>query len=424
MAMESRGHLEILGHDRTLELIRKVTLGYTQIKLLDEQIAQVSRRLESNAGPAEMRHELLLARTELEAKLMSELANLRQVIGLIPKHAFEEKALDTLNTWLRLHVLDQGVYVLETLKPFQEFWATWRMKSLGLMSEREALDLVRQRLEERSSLPVRIDVIHTAAMINRGRNLRSEVVSVVRESEAQMEVEVRLTPTDVSQGSGESTFFLRGGTIGTLVALLPVRRPDGGPRPFVSGPFDPQDLKQLLLWRLTHPGNVPLRFRIEYDQESGALARRTGDAIRAVATDLGIRELVDVERFQVEPVPQAAFLGRWQAVTKGKIQTIDIQPPGVCVFAMSDGIEIQPTKEGAILIEEGTTRSGASVSGTWFPTLTEVVMDIKHQAEYNYFVYRGHLDTNGNLIVEQGIVYYQGSFHPSQVVPIVFQKVY
>lgn len=38
----------------TRELIRKVTLRYTQIKLLDRQIEQVAHKLEATTGPVEM----------------------------------------------------------------------------------------------------------------------------------------------------------------------------------------------------------------------------------------------------------------------------------------------------------------------------------------------------------------------------------
>ena len=92
-----------------LELIRQVTLSYTQIKLFDQQIAEVSRRLEEVSGPAELRYELLLARTELEAKLMTEVANLRELMGIVPRHAFDQLPIETRSSWVILRVLDEGV---------------------------------------------------------------------------------------------------------------------------------------------------------------------------------------------------------------------------------------------------------------------------------------------------------------------------
>jgi len=91
------------------------------------------------------------SRANFRAWLLGIVRNRHMVI---PKHAFDEKPLQTLNTWVHLHVLDQGVYVLETLKPVEEFWATWRFKSLGLLSERKALDFVRDRLQDEDYLPI------------------------------------------------------------------------------------------------------------------------------------------------------------------------------------------------------------------------------------------------------------------------------
>jgi len=130
-----------------LELIRKITISYTQIKLFDQQIAEVSRRLEEVSGPAELRYELLLAKTELEAKLMTEVANLRELMGIVPRHAFEKQPIKSLSSWIILRVLDQGVYVLENLQPFDEWWARQRLKSSGLQSRKEALDYVRELLK-------------------------------------------------------------------------------------------------------------------------------------------------------------------------------------------------------------------------------------------------------------------------------------
>ncbi|MFH1718732.1 MAG: hypothetical protein ABIF19_15360, partial [Planctomycetota bacterium] len=166
----------------TLEIIRKIRLSYVQVKLLDQQIAEVSRKIEDQTGPEEMRYELLLAKTELESKLMTELANLREVMGVVPKHAFDEKPIETLNTWVSLHVLDQGVYVLDGQKPFLEYWARRRYKSSGLLSERDALDCVRERLQNKANMPIRIVLYHTAAMRSSANDLRSKVISLARET--------------------------------------------------------------------------------------------------------------------------------------------------------------------------------------------------------------------------------------------------
>jgi len=217
-------------------------------------------------------------------------------------------------------------------------------------------------------------------------------------------------------GWGESTFFLRNGTISTLHAGgKPLKRPDGGPKPLGTGVVEPNDLEQHIMWRLLFPKNVPLKFRIEHDEASAKLARQTADKVRIVAKDLGISELVEVERILVEAVPESAFLGRWQAITKGEVQVIDIQPTGVCVFTMSSGTK--------------PIRGGMSVPGTWFLTPKEIHFDVKDSGieirgtVYYVYRYRGYLDKEGKLVVDRGEIHVEGSFHPFPN-PTVFEKVY
>lgn len=411
LAIENQSKLHKLDQIETMELIRKVTLSYTQIKLFDQQIAEVSRKIEARTGPAEMRYELTLAKTELEARLMTGLANLRELMGIIPKHAFDKKPIDTLSSWVTLRVLDEGVYVLDCLQPIKEFWARRRYKSLGLQSRKEALDYVREQLKDPNNFPIRIDHSYTAEMSNAAKVLHGKVVSLIREANCQMEAEVNLTQIE-NVALGVSTFFLRNGTISTLHAGgFPLKRPDGGPKPLVTGVVEPNDLEQHIMWRLLRPKNVPLKFRIEHDETSSKLARQTADKVRAVAKDLGISELVDVERILVEAVPETDFLGKWQAITKGEVQIIDIQPTGVCVFTMSSGSK--------------PIRGGMSVPGRWFLTPKEIFMDIKDNRRNYYCVYRGHLDKEGHLVVDRGEIHVEGRFGAlSDEQPTVFKKMY
>ncbi|MCP4261499.1 MAG: hypothetical protein GY774_28955 [Planctomycetes bacterium] len=177
-AVERNAKLTQSQRKQPLELIRQVTLSYTQIKLFDQQIAEVSRRLEEVSGPAELRYELLLARTELQAKLMTEVANLRELMGIVPKHAFDKKPIESLSSWVILRVLDQGVYVLNSLPPHKEYWARRRYKSSGLQSRKEALDYVRELLKDPNNFPIRIELCHTAEMSFAAKDLHGKVVSL------------------------------------------------------------------------------------------------------------------------------------------------------------------------------------------------------------------------------------------------------
>jgi len=408
---------DTLAQEETLELTHKVTLSYTQIKLFNQQIQEVSRKIGATTGPVEMRYSLLLAKTELEAKRMTEVANLRKIMGITPRHPFEKRPVETLNTWLRLNVIDERIYILETLKPFRDWWKVLRWKSAGLLSMRETLDYIRKRLNNKNDLPIRIDIYYTSSTKAAVEDLHGKIVSLVEEANVQMEAELRTEPRTWT-GSGVSPLFIREGTISTLHAGgIRLQRPDGGSKPIVTGVVEPNDLEQHIMWRLTKPKNVPLSFRIEYDETSTALARQTADKVSAIAKDFGISELVDVKRILVETVPESAFLGRWQAITGGDIQTINVQPTGICMFEMSDRFTFR-TPKGAI-------KPGASVPGRWFLTPKEIFMDIKDRRSNCYAVYRGHIDKKGHLIVNSGEILPHGSFHVIEMEqPTVFKKVY
>lgn len=395
VAMESRVHLS---QKEILEMTRKVTLSYVQIKLLDQQIAEVSRKIKAETGPAEIKYELLLAKTELESKLMAELANLREVMGVVPRHAFDKKPLETLNTWLCLNIIDERVYVLEALKPFLEYWAERRWKSAGLLSERETLDYIRERLKNKKDLPIRIDIYYKSATSSAAEDLRAKIISLARETNSQMESEVHLELATLV-GSGESPFFLRDGNIRTLYPTA-MQRPDGGPKPLVTGLVNPNDLEQHILWRLTMPQNVPLRFRIEYDEASALSAKQVAEMAKAVAKRLGIADVVEVVEALVEPVDEAVFQGRWRAVTDGEIREIELQAEGQSRLIIRNGMTLQ-TKPAP-----------------WTLTTKEIFIDSSR-----WVTYKGYINAEGNLFLDKGQIYPQGSWNDEGQPEMVFKRV-
>ena len=394
VAMENRHNAN---EKEAFEIIRKVTQGYAQVRLLDRQIEQVSRRIESTAGPAELRYELLLARAELETKLMTELATLREVMGVMPKHAFDKKPIDTLNAWLALNMIDERVYVLDALKPFSEYWASWRWQSAGLLSEGQTLDYIRQRLRKRDNLPIRIDIYHTSALSVAAGALRARIVSLIGEMDAHMDAEVR-TELSTWVGSGESTFFLRDGQVRTLYPA-PVKRPDGGGKPLITGLVNPNDLEQHILWRLLMPKNVPLKFRVEYDEASALVAKQVAETAKTVAKRLGIAEVVEVAEILVEPFPEAQFFGRWQGVADAEVREIELRPDGQSRLTMRKGAQ-------------------KVVPAPWTLTTKEIFIDSSFLVTY-----LGYINAEGNLIVDKGEIWPQGSWHDRGSPAMVFTKV-
>jgi hypothetical protein len=399
---------KVANEQERFEIVRKVTQSHAQIKLLDLQIEQIGRKIEAAAGPAEMRYEMVLAKAELESKRTTELANLRELLGIVPRFPFEKQPTASLNAWVSLQVLDQRVVVLDALKGFSDYWAMARYKVAGLSSEKETLDYIRGRLKDNKSLPIRFDIWYKPETNSAADRLRDAVVALAKETNTDMDVEVR---SDLASGvgSGTSTFFLRAGKITTLHPD-PVQRPDGGRKLLDSGLVDPNDLEQHILWRLTRPKNLPLTFRIEYDEASSKVAKQVADTAKTVAKRLGLAELVEVAGAVVEPVPEAAFLGRWQAVTQGEMQTLDIRPGGVCQVTMGKGTE--------------TIKAGANISATWLPTTKEIFIDIKDKVEgRSRNVYSGSVNADGNLVINKGRVYSQGNFVLSGPSETIFQKV-
>ncbi len=404
------------GQKDKLELIRKVALSYAQVRLLDQQIAEVSHKLESTPSPADVRYELAMARAELESKLMSELTNLREVMGVIPKFPFDKQPVETLHTWLRLNPIEGGnVYVLDTRKPIIEYWAYSRFESLGLMSHQKVLDLIRERLKDPNSLPAKLEILWTN---KEAEDLRDETLELVREMGAATKTEVSLGKNDFI-GSGEAPFFVRQGTITTLYPV-PVLRPDDAIMwDFIStGLVEPKDLDQHILWRITYQWNLPFTFRIEHDQAGSGLAQRIADQIKAIADRLGVSDLVGVQSVLVEPVPEDAFLGRWktgtgdiqQRVGMGEIQALDIQPGGKCAITWSRDAE--------------SKRAGMTVTYPWTITTKEIIIDPGEdsKANWNWYTYRAYINSDGNLALEKGVIYPQGAFFRSGNRTMVFRK--
>jgi hypothetical protein len=393
-----------------LEIIRKVTQSYAQMKLLDRQIEQLGQKIETTTGPADMRYELLLAKAELESKRMTELANLRETMGIVPRFPFEKQSAGDLNAWLNLQVLDQRVVVYDALKPFQDYWAMWRHNVAGVWSEKETLDYLRGRLKDKKNLPLRIDIGYRAETRSAGERLREAVFSLAKETGTDMDVEVRLELMDYVSTTMEASFFCREGKIRTGHSAT-TARPDGRPPLFQEGlvVVDPNDLEQHVLWCLTHPGNVPISLRVEYDQASAPLARQVAETIKTTAQRLGIAELVAVKSVLVEPVPETAFSGRWEALRKGYFQTIDVRPQGVCQVIMGDGTETFP--------------AGASLKGTWVPTCKGILVDINERAAWGpHLYYLAFINENGNLVVDRAELFKQGYFRLANTGQMIFQK--
>ena len=349
----------------------------------------------------------MLAQAELEAKLAQELADLRDVMGVIPKYPFDEQAVTSLNTRLYLNpVDDERVHVVSGRNPRIEYWASVDYQSVGLMTHAETLNWMRKRLEDPNNLPVRVDILWKNEA---GPVLRDKVIRTIRDLDAQMQADVRLGRNPFI-GSGEAPYYLRNGTITTFYPAS-VRQPGGAPGELlVNGPVDLDKLEEHIRWRMTMQSNLPVTFRIEYDRASIDLARRLTEEIERIAKRLGVTELVDIESIFVNPVPQEAFMGRWQAVTAGEVQSIDIDPGGKCHVRIGERSPLGSP--------------GEVVTCQWYLTSREIVADPKKTySGGRRYVFRAHIDEDGNLAACCGLFYPQGSFHLSSLHPTILREV-
>ena len=401
LAMENRK----VRKEEAFDLVRQITQSFAQIKLLDLQIEQIAQKAEATTGPAEMRYELLLAKAELESKRTMELANLRELAGIVPKLPLAVQPIETLNSFISLEIIGERLFILEGQKPFTDYWIMQRWKVAGFLSEKETLGYLRDKLGDADSLPMRIEIYCSSETQNVARDLRNKIISVAKETNSQMNTEVCLSSATDTVGSGNSTFYLRQGKITTFYTHA-MQRPDGGSEPLTTGLVNPSDLEQHILWRITKPKNVPFTFRIEHDQASASLAKKVADTARAVVKRLRVGELVDVKTVPVEPVDETVFLGRWRGETRGDIHEIDVRPEGICQVTMGDRFGKDKTP--------GAIKAGTTVTGTWLLATDKIVIDIKDRSPHGCdYVYRGYLEEDGNLIVDKGMIYPQGSFHVS-----------
>jgi hypothetical protein len=401
LTMENRK----VSNEEAFDVVRQITQSFEQIKLLDLQIEQLGHKVESTSGPADMRYELLLAKAELESKRAMELANLRELAGIVPKLPLAIQPIETLNSFISLEIIGKRLFVLECRKPFTDYWIMQRWKVAGFLSEKETLDYLRGKIGDPDSLPIRIEIYCSSETKDAARDLRNKIISVAKKTSSQMDTEVRLSSATNNVGDGNATFYLRQGEITTFYTHA-MKRPDGGPESLASGLVNLKDLEQHILWRITKPKNVPLTFRIEYDQASASLAKKVADKTEAVVKRLGIGELADVKMALVDPVPETAFLGRWRGESRGDVYEIDVRPEGVCHVTMGDRFGKDKTPEA---IKAGTT-----VPGTWLLTTDGIIIDINDKSPHGAdYYYRGYFEEDGNLIVDKGMIYPQGSFHVS-----------
>lgn len=311
--------------DRELELTRKVTVAYAQIKLLDRQIELLEKKAQMKALPDELQYELILARAELEAKRTTELATLREIVWIMPNYPLKSKSTQRLKAWLALEVLDEHIRVCQGVRPFRSRASDTAYTPMGLMSKTEALAVVSKHLSKKDELPIRVDIYHNPHEEPLAAQLEREVIGLIRQAKAELQAEVHLEDSDRSQ-PGSRAYYLERNRIATSCSVSGSRVPKVRLDHFV----EPNDIPGQTETHLLAPGNLPAIYDVRYDPSSRELSIQVAREIERTVEALGLAEYVTVRRTLQELDKERQYLGRWEAVHEGETFTIAITQDGRC----------------------------------------------------------------------------------------------
>ncbi len=287
LKLELRGAEEIA----RAKVIRGVTETYAQIKLLDTQIEQTRIKMDSLSRSDAVYMELMLAVAELEAKRSTQLAQLRQVMNIVPKYAFGHKAANTLNGWLILDVIGDQVYTFKALRPFKEsdtivgnprYRRISNTKIIKEMSQKEAVGYIKKYIKDKNKHPYRIDITRTTAGKKLSEELYDDIVRTIKAEKLELESVVYLHG-NIHDMSHSASYFRKG-----KICFRPNSK--------YSFSGSEQEYIDEYVSQLKDPKSLPLKHTLEFDEESEELANRVSDAILLKAKEFKVEKLVEVKR--------------------------------------------------------------------------------------------------------------------------------
>ena len=275
--------------------IRRVTEVYSQIKLLDTQIEQTEQKINSLKKNEAIQVELILARAELEAKRTAKLAELREIMNIVPKHAFGRKPVTTLNSWFKLDVIDDYVYVLKCLKPYYSNNKHGRYKELSpvkCMPEEDAIKYLHELIKNQNQLPLRVDISRVDISRNvagskLSKQIHERIIKMVKNENMQLEVELYLKERARS-GVNKRDWFLINGKIYSSFRDLKRNKPTYERRTFEDSISN--SLKYL-----------PVKYKIEYDAKGKDLAFHANEVLKERAKKYGVTQFVEIELREFDP---------------------------------------------------------------------------------------------------------------------------
>lgn len=273
-----------------LRTVRSVTEAYAQITLLDTQMEQVEKKISLSSRTEGIQAELILARAEVDAKRTMKLAELREVMNIVPKHAFGRQPVANLKNWLVLDVMGEFAYVLKFSRPYYERGQyPWSADVVKVMTQEAAVKYIKDMVKNRDELPLRITIFRTESAIKVSEKLYEQVIETIKKGKVELEADVYLA--EVRGDIDTSDYFLRAGKMYNYED--DVR--------YDKKALKAQDFFEKSIERyLARPRSLPRKFRIKFDKESKDLAVRMVDAIKAKAKELGVERFVEIEQEETE----------------------------------------------------------------------------------------------------------------------------
>jgi predicted DNA-binding protein YlxM (UPF0122 family) len=277
------------GEDLDLELIRKVTELYTEIKLQDTQIQHLERQLDQSNGPGMLHHELILAGAELSSKRELAFAKLRQAMFIIPRHHMGTISKEQLKSHLTVDVVDsKHVWIYQISIPRQNPYYTLVEKmSLHNMQEcaRRIIGLAKQT-------PMRIDIRSYSPPSQIASALHEQLKQAVIQKQLELDVDLRLAIDPKERGL--STLQIVGGQVVTGTSSSSSRRK-------VNSSFNPSDssrldaMLQVFINPRKSPGCHSKTLRIEYCEVSKEVADMIAEEATAMVKKFDMESWLTIE---------------------------------------------------------------------------------------------------------------------------------
>ncbi len=353
--------------EKELEIVRKITESYAQIKLLDRQIDMLDNKVQAGAVPDELQYELILARAELEAKRTTELATLREVVCVMPDYPLSSKPTERLKTWLKLDVLDHRVLVSKGVQPFARSASSTPYIPMRLMSKAEAMKEIGKHFSP-EDIPVRIDIYRTADGLALSKELEADVIALIRQAKVEMQAEVHLSDKVQARPQTISFYIERG-----RISRYRGERQRRVPRVYFENFVEPNEVDQNVRRQLMVPGFLPATCDVIYDPSSRELSIQIAQKIQQVAKSIGLSDYVTIRRTMQELDLQRQYLGRWETTHNGKVLAITIMEEGKCRLL---------------------TKNKDTLAGTWETRDKNLYATVEDETIL------AHIDSAGNLVVE------------------------